>query len=100
MRFARDELEREAGAESRKAPGLYTRGPEHVPGLARRLPRPSTQQISNAFARQRFKKVNYALRRLGTRLPIFVQYVAPLGFTGNAPGGPSRWPTGRSAKWY
>jgi ATP-dependent DNA ligase len=25
--------------------------------------------------------------------------VAPPGFTGNAPGGPSRWSTGRSAQW-
>jgi ATP-dependent DNA ligase len=28
------------------------------------------------------------------------EYVAPPGFTGNAPGGPSRWSTERSAKWY
>lgn len=28
------------------------------------------------------------------------KYVAPPGFTGNAPGGPSRWSTERSAKWY
>jgi ATP-dependent DNA ligase len=26
--------------------------------------------------------------------------IAPPGFTGNAPGGPSRWSTERSAKWY
>ncbi len=25
--------------------------------------------------------------------------IAPPGFTGNAPGGPSRWSTGRSAQW-
>ena len=25
--------------------------------------------------------------------------IAPPGFTGNAPGGPSRWSTARSAKW-
>jgi ATP-dependent DNA ligase len=25
--------------------------------------------------------------------------MAPPGFTGNAPGGPSRWSTGRSAQW-
>jgi len=25
--------------------------------------------------------------------------VAPPGFTGSAPGGPSRWSTGRSAQW-
>jgi ATP-dependent DNA ligase len=29
-----------------------------------------------------------------------VKYVEPPGFTGNAPGGPSRWSTSRSAKWY
>jgi ATP-dependent DNA ligase len=29
-----------------------------------------------------------------------VRYVAPPGFTGNAPGGPSRWSTNRSAKWH
>jgi ATP-dependent DNA ligase len=28
------------------------------------------------------------------------KYIAPPGFTGNAPGGPSRWSTERSAKWY
>jgi ATP-dependent DNA ligase len=26
--------------------------------------------------------------------------IAPPGFTGNAPGGPSRWSTGRSAQWH
>jgi ATP-dependent DNA ligase len=26
--------------------------------------------------------------------------IAPPGFTGDAPGGPSRWSTARSAKWY
>jgi hypothetical protein len=25
--------------------------------------------------------------------------IAPAGFTGNAPGGPSRWSTSRSAEW-
>jgi ATP-dependent DNA ligase len=25
--------------------------------------------------------------------------IAPPGFTGNSPGGPSRWSTGRSAQW-
>jgi ATP-dependent DNA ligase len=29
-----------------------------------------------------------------------VKYVAPPGFTGNAPGGPSRWLTSRSAQWH
>ncbi|MPZ38308.1 MAG: ATP-dependent DNA ligase [Rhizobiales bacterium] len=28
-----------------------------------------------------------------------VQHIAAPGFTGNAPGGPSRWSTSRSAKW-
>jgi ATP-dependent DNA ligase len=28
-----------------------------------------------------------------------VKYIEPPGFTGNAPGGPSRWSTKRSAKW-
>jgi ATP-dependent DNA ligase len=28
------------------------------------------------------------------------KYIKPPGFTGNAPGGPSRWSTERSAKWY
>jgi ATP-dependent DNA ligase len=28
------------------------------------------------------------------------KYIEPPGFTGNAPGGPSRWSTERSAKWY
>src|SRR5262249_11705965 len=28
------------------------------------------------------------------------KYIAPPGSTGNAPGGPSRWSTERSAKWY
>jgi ATP-dependent DNA ligase len=28
-----------------------------------------------------------------------VKWIAPPGFTGNAPGGPSRWSTNRSAKW-
>jgi ATP-dependent DNA ligase len=29
-----------------------------------------------------------------------VKFIAPPGFTGNAPGGPSRWSTSRSAKWH
>jgi ATP-dependent DNA ligase len=29
-----------------------------------------------------------------------LKYVAPPGFTGNAPGGPSRWSTNRSAQWH
>jgi ATP-dependent DNA ligase len=28
------------------------------------------------------------------------KYIEPPGFTGNAPGGPSRWSTARSTKWY
>ena len=29
-----------------------------------------------------------------------VKHIGPPGFTGNSPGGPSRWSTERSAKWY
>jgi ATP-dependent DNA ligase len=29
-----------------------------------------------------------------------VKWIEPPGFTGNAPGGPSRWSTKRSAKWH
>jgi ATP-dependent DNA ligase len=31
--------------------------------------------------------------------PLLAELVAPPGFTGNAPGGPSRWSTKRSAEW-
>jgi ATP-dependent DNA ligase len=31
--------------------------------------------------------------------PLLAELVAPPGFTGNAPGGPSRWSTKRSSEW-
>jgi ATP-dependent DNA ligase len=33
------------------------------------------------------------------RLPSLNKLIAPPGFTGNAPGGPSRWSSKRSGEW-
>jgi ATP-dependent DNA ligase len=57
--------------------GLYDGGVLHHVGFTSTIPR------------KQKKSLTAKLERL----------VAPPGFTGNAPGGPSRWSTGRSAQW-
>jgi ATP-dependent DNA ligase len=57
--------------------GLYDAGALHHVGFTSTIPR------------KQKKSLTAKLEKL----------VAPPGFTGNAPGGPSRWSTARSAQW-
>ena len=79
-------------SERRKALERFSR---HFAGTCGRLRlSPSTNKLSSA--KKWFGRVGNQRKRLLTKLEPLIE--TP-GFTGNAPGGPSRWSTKRSTEW-
>ena len=69
--------------------GMRTRERAHVIGLYDDDGLLNHVGFTSTISRDEKKALTTKLKKL----------IAPPGFTGNAPGGPSRWSTGRSAQW-